>query len=97
MTKAYWISAYHEIKDADALAAYARLAGPALMAAGGTFLARGMPAAIKEAGIMQRLVLIEFESVDHALAAYASAGYQEALAAMGRNAVVRDMRIVEGV
>ena len=46
---------------------------------------------------MQRLVLIEFETVAQALAAYASPGYQEALAALGKNAVVRDMRIIEGV
>ncbi len=97
MTKAYWISAYQEIKDADALAAYAKLAGPALTAAGARFLARGLPAATKEAGLMQRLVLIEFDSVDQALAAYASPAYQEALAALGKNAVVRDMRIIEGV
>jgi uncharacterized protein (DUF1330 family) len=97
MTKAYWISAYHEIKDSDALAAYAKLAGPALTAVGAKFLARGLPAATKEAGMMQRVVLIEFESVDQALAAYASPGYQEALAALGTNAVVRDMRIIEGV
>ena len=97
MSKAYWVSAYHQIKDADALAAYAKLAGPALTAAGGRFLARGMPAATKEAGMMQRMVIIEFDSVEQALAAYDSAGYKEALAALGTNAVVRDMRIIEGV
>ena len=47
MPKAYLISAYHEIHDQDALAAYAKLALPSLTAAGGTFLARGMPAAVK--------------------------------------------------
>jgi uncharacterized protein (DUF1330 family) len=97
MSKAYWVSAYHQIKDADALAAYAKLAGPSLTAAGGRFLARGMPAATKEAGMMQRMVIIEFDSVEQALAAYDSAGYKEALAALGTNAVVRDMRIIEGV
>ncbi|MFM9999866.1 MAG: hypothetical protein ACKVP1_13250 [Burkholderiaceae bacterium] len=30
MPKAYWISAYQPIRDADALAAYAKLAGPSL-------------------------------------------------------------------
>ena len=43
MPKAYLLSVYHEIKDADAVAAYAKLALPAIQAAGGTFLARGMP------------------------------------------------------
>ena len=97
MSKAYWISAYHTIHDADALAAYAKLALPAITSGGGKFLARGMPAAVKEAGIAQRTVLVEFESVDAALAAYASPGYQEALAALGTNSVVRDLRIIEGV
>ena len=97
MTKAYWISAYHSIIDNDALAAYAKLAGPSLNAAGGKFLARGVPSAVKENGLQQRTVLIEFESVEAALAAYDSPGYKEALAALGSNAVVRDIRIIEGV
>lgn len=97
MAKAYWISAYREIIDTEALAAYAKLAGPSLTAAGGKFLARGVPAAVKETGLQQRTVLIEFESVEAALAAYNSPGYKEALAALGSNAVVRDIRIIEGV
>jgi uncharacterized protein (DUF1330 family) len=95
MPKAYWVSAYRSIKDPDALAAYAKLAGPALTAAGGKFLARGMPALTFEAGVNQRLVIIEFESVAAAKAAHDSAGYGEALRALG-NAVERDMRIIEG-
>ena len=42
---AYWISVYREILDEGKLAAYAELAAPALQAAGGTFLARGLPEA----------------------------------------------------
>jgi uncharacterized protein (DUF1330 family) len=97
MTKAYWISAYQSINDDDALAAYAKLAGPSLSAAGGTFLARGMPAAVKENGLQMRTVLIEFDSLDAALAAYDSPGYKEALAKLGSNAVVREIRIIEGI
>jgi uncharacterized protein (DUF1330 family) len=97
MTKAYWISAYQSISDNEALAAYAKLAGPSLTAAGGKFLARGLPAAVKESGLQLRTVLIEFESIEAALAAYNSPGYKEALAALGSNAVVRDIRIIEGV
>jgi uncharacterized protein (DUF1330 family) len=97
MAKAYWISAYRDIIDTEALAAYAKLAGPSLTAAGGRFLARGVPAAVKESGLQQRTVLIEFESVEAALAAYNSPGYKEALVALGSNAVVRDIRIIEGV
>jgi uncharacterized protein (DUF1330 family) len=96
MPKAYWISAYRAIHDADALAAYAKLAGPALQAAGGRFLARGMPAQTYEHGIAQRTVLLQFDSVAQAVAAHDSPGYQEALRALG-NAVERDLRIIEGV
>jgi uncharacterized protein (DUF1330 family) len=97
MPKAYWISAYQEVRNPDALAAYAKLAGPALTAAGGRFVVRGMPAAVKEAGLMQRTVIVEFDSLQAALAAYDSPGYREALAALGTDAVVREIRIVEGV
>ncbi len=86
MAKAYWISTYRSISNPDALAAYAKLAGPALTAAGGRFLARGMPAQVYEAGIQQRTVLIEFDSVEAARAAHDSPAYQEALAALAGGA-----------
>jgi uncharacterized protein (DUF1330 family) len=96
MAKAYWIAAYRSVRDPQALAAYAKLALPALEAAGGRFLVRGMPARVYEGGLEQRTVLIEFASVAQAVAAHESPGYQQALRALG-NAVDRDMRIVEGV
>ena len=96
MPKGYWISAYHSISDPEKLAAYAALAGPALEAAGGRFLARAPQAIPHEAGRDARTVLIEFDSVEAATAAYESPGYQQALAALGDGAV-RDVRIVEGV
>ena len=95
MPKAYWISAYRSISDQDKLAAYAKLAGPALTAAGGKFLARGTPAQVYEKGLQQRTVLIEFESVAAAIAAHDSPGYQEALKALD-NGAERDLRIIEG-
>ena len=96
MPKAYWIAAYHSIKDPEALAAYAKLAGPALQKAGARFLARGMPAQVYESGLNQRTVLIEFDSVAQAIAAHDSPGYQEALRVLG-SAVDRDLRIIEAV
>jgi uncharacterized protein (DUF1330 family) len=97
MAKAYWITAYRSISNPDALAAYAKIAAPALTAAGGRFLARGTAVKALEQGLMQRTVLIEFDSVDRAVAAYTSPGYQQALAALGKGAVERDIRIVEGL
>ena len=95
MAKAYWISAYRSIRDEKALAAYARLAGPALQAAGGRFLARALPARVYEAGVNERIVIIEFDSVAQAIAAHDSAAYQQALRVLG-NGAERDLRIVEG-
>jgi len=96
MPKAYWISAYRSVSNPDKLAAYAKLAGPAITAAGGRFLARGEPAKVYEAGLMQRTVLIEFDSVAAAIAAHDSPGYKAALDALGDGAL-REIRIVEGV
>jgi uncharacterized protein (DUF1330 family) len=93
---AYWVSVYREIVDEGKLAAYAELAGPALRAAGATFLARGLPEQTYEAGQEARVVLIQFDSVAAARAAHDSPAYQAALAALDGGAV-RDMRIVPGL
>lgn len=96
MAKAYWVSLYSEVHDPEKLAAYAAIAGPAIEAAGGRFLARGSAAHAFEDGKIQRTVIIEFPSIEVAHAAHESARYQEALAALD-GGVSRDLRIVEGV
>ena len=96
MAKAYWVTTYKSISNQDALTAYSRLAGPAVLAAGGRFLARGMAAEAWEAGIKQRTVVIEWPDLKTALAAHDTPGYKAALAALGTGSVVRDMRVVEG-
>lgn len=96
MPKAYWVATYRSVSDPDALAAYAALGGPALVAAGGRILARGMPAQLYEGGLQQRTVVLEFDSVEQPRAAHDSPAYQAALAALGTGAE-RDIRIVEGV
>ncbi|AQV99244.1 hypothetical protein LMG31506_04931 [Cupriavidus yeoncheonensis] len=96
MPKAYWIASYRSINDPVALGEYGKLAGPALQEAGGRFIARGVPAIVYEAGVSQRTVLIEFDSVEQAIAAHDSSAYQEALRALGSGAE-RDVRIIEGV
>jgi uncharacterized protein (DUF1330 family) len=95
MAKAYWVATYRAVHDADKLAAYAKLAGPAIQAAGGKFLARGNPAKTYENGLSQRCVVIEFDSVAAAQAAHDSPGYKAALDALG-NGADRDIRIMEG-
>lgn len=96
MVKAYWVVCYRNIKNQDKLMAYAKLAAPAIQAAGGKFLVRGTPAKTYEGGLNQRTVVTEFESLEKAIAAHDSPGYMEALRVLG-DAVERDMRIVEGV
>ena len=96
MAKAYWVNLYRAISNQAAFEAYAKLAGPAIQAAGGRFIVRGNPAKTYEAGQMQRVVVIEFDSVEQALKAHDSDAYQAALNALG-NGADRDIRIVEGL
>ncbi|OGA47848.1 MAG: hypothetical protein A3G25_17560 [Betaproteobacteria bacterium RIFCSPLOWO2_12_FULL_63_13] len=95
MAKGYWVVTYRSIKRPEAMEGYAKIAGPAVKAAGGRFLIRGMPAKTYEAGLAERVVVVEFDSVAAAIAAHDGPAYQEALKALG-DAVVRDVRIVEG-
>ncbi|MFA6267186.1 MAG: DUF1330 domain-containing protein [Pseudolabrys sp.] len=97
MPKAYWVATYRTVSDPDALAAYGKVAGSALQAAGGRILARGMPSATLDGGVMGRTVLIEFDSVDAAQAAYNSPAYQDALTLLGAVANERDIRIIEAL
>ncbi|MFE5569049.1 DUF1330 domain-containing protein [Amycolatopsis japonica] len=97
MPKGYWVSVYPTIADPAALDAYNKLAGRAVKAAGGRTFARGGSRVVAhEAGIAERVVLIEFDSFEQAVAAYESAAYQEALAALPEG-FERDFRIVEGL
>ncbi len=94
MAKAYWINTFRSVRDPEKLAAYVELAGPAMRASGGRFLARGMPARVFESGVMERTIVIEFDSVEQAVSAYESPAYQDALNALDDGAE-RDLRIVE--
>ena len=95
MAKAYWVATYRSISNPSAFEAYAGLAGPAIEAGGGRFLVRGSPANVYESGLKQRVVIIEFDSVDQAIKAHDSEAYQAALKALD-NGADRDIRIVEG-
>ena len=97
MAKAYWIAFYHSIKKPEAFAAYAKVAPAAIQAAGGRFVVRGNPAQVYESGLAQRVVMIEFDSLAKAIAAHDTPGYQDALKALGKDSVEREIRIVEGI
>ena len=96
MAKGYWTCCYRSISNPTALTAYAAAAGPAILAAGGRFLARGGPAKTHEAGKNERTVLIEFDSLEQAIAAYESDAYKAAFQHL-KGAAERDGRIVEAV
>jgi uncharacterized protein (DUF1330 family) len=95
MAKGYWVVTYRSIKNAGAFEAYAKRAVPALQAVGGRFIVRGMPTKIYEAGMNERVVVIEFDDIAKAVAAHDAAEYQTALKLLGDGAD-RDIRIVEG-
>ena len=78
------------------MAEYAKLAGPAIQKGGGHFLARTIATKGYEGGLKERVVVIEFESVEKAIATIESAEYRAAQKLL-EGAVEREIRIVEGV
>jgi uncharacterized protein (DUF1330 family) len=94
--KGYWVVCYQSVSDPSVLPEYAKVARPALEAAGGRILIGGKPAKTYESGANQTVVLIEFDSVEKAIAAYESDAYKAALKVFN-NAAQRDIRIVEGM
>lgn len=96
MPKAYWVAVYHSIDNADKFAAYIELAGPAIAKGGGTFVARGVAAKAYEAGLLERTTLIEFDSLEAAIATHDGPDYQAALVALD-DGIKRDLRFVEAV
>jgi len=96
MGKGYWVATYRSVSDPEALAKYAASAVQILEAHGGRALARGKPARVYEAAASQRCVIIEFESVAAAIAAYESKAYAQARAIL-HGAVEREIQIIEGI
>ena len=95
MAKGYWAVLYRSVSNPTALAEYAKHAVPAIEAGGGRLLSRGIAVKVYEAGIPERSVLIEFDSVQKAIATYESNAYQAAKKLLD-GAVERDFRILEG-
>ena len=97
MPKAYWVICHRSTRSAEKFAAFTKLAYPAIQAAGGRFLVRTSTVArTYESGLNDRTVVIEFENLAKAIAAYDTPDYKEALRALADGAE-RDLRIVEGV
>lgn len=92
----YWVNTFTAIRDADRVREYAALAGPAMLAGGGRFLARGEPLAVLEGTSALRTTVIEFPDLDAAVGAYHSPAYQRALEVLG-DAADREIRVLDGV
>ncbi len=86
---------YKSVSNPDTVSEYAKLARTALEALGGRLVVSGTPARTHEAGVDQRVVIVEFENLEKAIAAYESDLYRPALKVLG-NAAQRDFRIAEG-
>lgn len=95
MATALWI-AHVEVTDAEAYGRYAALAGPAIAAHGGVFLARGGRYVQLEGRARARNVVARFPSVEHAVSCYRSEAYQAALN-HATGAALRDLVVVEEV
>lgn len=92
---AYWMSKV-QITDEAGYGEYAKRAGPAIEKHGGRFLARGGKCVTLEGDDYPRNVLVQFPSLDQAVACYRSKEYQEAWE-FQKNAASRLVCIVEGV
>ena len=93
--KGYWVVCYKSVSNPDTISEYGKLARTALEALGGRLIVSGIPARTHEAGVDQRVVIVEFENLEKAMAAYESEQYRPALKVFD-NAAQRDFRIVEG-
>ena len=93
MPTALWIAHVH-VTDAEAYGRYAALAGPALAAYGGVFLARSGRYVQLEGRDRARNVVARFPSLEMAVECYNSAQNQAALA-HAKGAAVRDLTVVE--
>src|SRR5262245_66281858 len=97
MPKAYWVICHRSTKSAEKFAAFTRLAYPAIQAAGGRFLVRTSTVAkTHEHGLNDRTVVIEFENLAKAIAAYDNPDYKQAYRAVGDGGE-RDRGCVTGV
>lgn len=90
---ALWI-AHVTVTDEEAYGKYAKLAGPAIAAHGGSFIARGGNYVQLEGKDRPRNVVARFPSVEAAVDCYNSPEYQEALS-HAKGASERELLVVE--
>lgn len=92
-----YVIANVRVTDPQGYETYKKLSGPAIQAGGGRFLARGGKTEVLEGDWQpDRMVVLEFESVEQARSWWASAGYAEAKAIRQKTAI-SSVVIVEGM
>ena len=91
----YWVVCYKSVSNAASVSEYMKLAATALEALGGRVIVGGKPAKTHEAGLDQSVVIVKFENLEKAIAAYESDLYRPALKVLD-NTAQRDFRIIEG-
>ena len=96
MKKAYWVGVVN-VKNQEEYKKYTDIAGPALISAGAKILSRGGRIINLEGKEMNRLVVIEFPSMDHAENFYHSEEYKKGLKFLNINVAERTLNIAEGL
>ena len=96
MKKAYWVGIVN-VKNHDEYKKYADIAGPALTAAGAKILSRGGRIKNLEGAAMNRIVVIEFPSMERAESFYQSDEYRNGLQYINSEVADRFLNIAEAV
>ena len=96
MKKAYWVGVVN-VKNHDEYKKYADIAGPALAAAGAKILSRGGRIKNLEGEEMNRIVVIEFPSMELAESFYNSEEYRKGLRYINSEVADRFLNIAEAV
>ena len=96
MKKAYWVGVVN-VKNHDEYKKYADIAGPALVAAGAKILSRGGIIKNLEGEEMNRIVVIEFPSMEKAESFYHSDEYRKGLKYINSAVADRFLNIAEAV
>ena len=96
MKKAYWVGIVN-VKNHNEYKKYTDIAGPALIAAGAKILSRGGKIINLEGKKMNRLVVIEFPSMENAKSFYNSDEYKNGLKYLNIDVCDRFLNIAEGL
>ena len=94
--KAYWVGMVN-VKNHDEYKKYTDIAGPALIAVNAKILSRGGKIINLEGKEMNRLVVIEFPSMEHAEIFYHSDEYKKGLQYLNNDVCERFLNIAEGL